>query len=148
MRARLVSTPRADSACHSRAVLRLVGLYDHEAAYGEELGPVGSMRVISPDGSSLRLKDGRPGTDHDRTAGFNAQVNQHRVGVVGNAVPLSGFSAVVQLRRIRSGTGRPAAARPGTPNSSADGRDGIGAARGIARNRPGRCTEMPSGPQS
>ena len=41
---------------------RLIGLYDHQVAYGQERVLVTWKRVIFPNGSSLSLKDGMPGT--------------------------------------------------------------------------------------
>jgi type IV secretion system protein TrbI len=81
---------------------RLVGLYDHQVAYGQERVLVTWKRVIFPNGSSLSLKDGMPGTDPAGAAGFNDQVNHHLVRVFGNALLLSIFSAGVQLSQIPS----------------------------------------------
>ena len=81
---------------------RLIGLYDHQVAYGQERVLVTWKRVIFPNGSSLSLKDGMPGTDPAGAAGFNDQVNHHLVRVFGNALLLSIFSAGIQLSQIPS----------------------------------------------
>jgi type IV secretion system protein TrbI len=81
---------------------RLIGLYDHQVAYGQERVLVTWKRVIFPNGSSLSLTDGMPGTDPAGAAGFNDQVNHHLVRVFGNALLLSIFSAGVQLSQIPS----------------------------------------------
>jgi len=81
---------------------RLIGLYDHQLAYGQERVLVTWKRVIFPNGSSLSLKDGMPGTDASGAAGFHDQVNLHLVRVFGNALLLSIFSAGVQLSQIPS----------------------------------------------
>ena len=79
---------------------RLIGLYDHQVAYGQERVLVTWKRVIFPNGSSLSLKDGMPGTDGAGAAGFHDQVNHHLVRVFGTALLLSVFSAGVQLSQI------------------------------------------------
>ena len=81
---------------------RLIGLYDHQVAYGQERVLVTWKRVIFPNGSSLSLKDGMPGTDAAGAAGFNDQVNHHLVRVFGNALLLSVISAGLQLSQIPS----------------------------------------------
>src|SRR5205807_6952 len=70
---------------------RLIGLYDHHVAYGQERVLVTWKRVIFPNGSRLSLKDGMPGTDPAGAAGFNHQVNHRLVRVLGNALLLSVF---------------------------------------------------------
>jgi type IV secretion system protein VirB10 len=79
---------------------RLIGLYDHQVAYGQERVLVTWKRVIFPNGASLSLKDGMPGTDGAGAAGFHDQVNHHLVRVFGTALLLSVFSAGVQLSQI------------------------------------------------
>jgi len=79
---------------------RLIGLYDHQVVYGQERVLVTWKRIIFPNGASLSLKDGMPGTDATGAAGFHDQVNQHLVRVFGNALLLSVFSAGVQLSQI------------------------------------------------
>ena len=56
---------------------RLVGLYDHHIVYGQERVLITWKRLILPNGSSLSLKDGMPGTDAIGAAGFHDQVNNH-----------------------------------------------------------------------
>ncbi len=68
--------------------------------YGQERVLVTWKRIIFPNGASLSLKDGMPGTDATGAAGFHDQVNQHLVRVFGNALLLSVFSAGVQLSQI------------------------------------------------
>ena len=81
---------------------RLIGFYDHQVAYGQERVLVTWKRVIFPNGSSLSLKDGMPGTDPAGATGFNDQVNHHLIRVFGNALLLSIISAGVQLSQIPS----------------------------------------------
>src|SRR5438445_6939336 len=59
-------------------------------------------RVLFPNGTSLSLRDGMPGTDAAGAAGFNDQVNHHLVRVFGNALLLSVISAGLQLSQIPS----------------------------------------------
>ncbi|MCI0546387.1 MAG: conjugal transfer protein TrbI, partial [Candidatus Rokubacteria bacterium] len=80
--------------------VRLIGFYDHQVAYGQERVLVTWKRVLFPNGASLSLKDGMPGTDAMGAAGFNDQVNHHLVRVFGNALLLSVISAGVQLSQI------------------------------------------------
>ena len=81
---------------------RLIGFYDHQVAFGQERVLVTWKRVIFPNGASLSLKDGMPGTDAAGAAGFEDQVNHHLVRVFGNALLLSIISAGVQLSQIPS----------------------------------------------
>jgi type IV secretion system protein TrbI len=68
--------------------------------YRQEQALVAWKRIIFPNGSSLSLKDGMPGTDATGAAGFHGQVNLHLVRVFGNALLLSVISAGVQLSQI------------------------------------------------
>ncbi len=68
--------------------------------YGQERVLVTWKRIIFPNGTSLSLKDGMPGTDAAGAAGFQDQVTLHLVRVFGNALLLSVFSAGVQLSQI------------------------------------------------
>jgi type IV secretion system protein VirB10 len=79
---------------------RLIGLYDHQVVYGQERVLVTWKRILFPNGASLSLKDGMPGTDAAGAAGFHDQVNHHLVRVFGNALLLSVISAGVQLSQI------------------------------------------------
>lgn len=79
---------------------RLIGLYDHQVVYGQERVLVTWKRVIFPNGTSLSLKDGMPGTDATGAAGFSDEVNHHLVRVFGSALLLSVISAGVQLSQI------------------------------------------------
>jgi type IV secretory pathway VirB10-like protein len=81
---------------------RLIGLYDHQVVYGQERVLVSWKRIIFPNGASLSLKDGMPGTDALGAAGFHDQVNLHLLRVFGNALLLSVFSAGVQLSQVPS----------------------------------------------
>ena len=96
-----VSTPRGQYLLVPQGA-RLIGLYDHQVAYGQERVLVTWKRVIFPNGSSLSLKDGMPGTDAAGAAGLNDQVNHHLVRVFGNALLLSVISAGLQLSQIPS----------------------------------------------
>jgi type IV secretory pathway VirB10-like protein len=79
---------------------RLIGLYDHQVVYGQERVLVTWKRVLFPNGASLSLKDGMPGTDAAGAAGFQDEVNLHPLRVFGNALLLTVFSAGVQLSQI------------------------------------------------
>jgi type IV secretion system protein VirB10 len=79
---------------------RLLGLYDHQVVYGQERVLVSWKRIIFPNGASLSLRDGMPGTDAAGAAGFHDQVNHHLVRVFGSALLLSVISAGVQLSQI------------------------------------------------
>ena len=79
---------------------RLIGLYDHQVVYGQERVLINWKRIIFPNGTSLSLKDGMPGTDAAGAAGFEDQVNHHLVRVFGNALLLSIVSAGGQLSQI------------------------------------------------
>jgi type IV secretion system protein VirB10 len=79
---------------------RLIGLYDHQVVYGQERVLVSWKRIIFPNGASLSLRDGMPGTDAAGAAGFHDQVNHHLVRVFGSALLLSVISAGVQLSQI------------------------------------------------
>src|SRR5438128_8290626 len=80
---------------------RLVGLYDHRIVYGQERVLITWKRLILPDGSSLSLKEGMPGTDALGAAGFHDQVNNHYFRIFGNALLLSLISAGVQLSQTQ-----------------------------------------------
>ena len=79
---------------------RLVGLYGHQTVYGQERVLITWKRVIFPNGTSLTLKDGMPGTDALGAAGFQDEVNHHLVRVFGSVVLLSIISAGLQLSQI------------------------------------------------
>jgi len=79
---------------------RLVGLYGHQTVYGQERVLITWKRVIFPNGTSLTLKDGMPGTDPLGPAGFRDEVNHHLVRVFGSALLLSVISAGLQLSQI------------------------------------------------
>jgi type IV secretion system protein VirB10 len=76
---------------------RLVGLYDHHVVFGQRRVLVTWKRLLLPDGSSLSLADGMPGTDALGAAGFHDQVNNHYVRIFGTALLLSVISAGAQL---------------------------------------------------
>jgi type IV secretion system protein VirB10 len=79
---------------------RLVGLYDHHIVYGQQRVLITWKRLILPNGSSLSLRDGMPGTDADGAAGFHDQVNNHYLRIFGHALLMSVISAGVQLSQI------------------------------------------------
>jgi len=79
---------------------RLVGLYDHKTVYGQERVLITWKRLILPNGASLSLKDGMPGTDALGAAGFHDEVNNHYLRIFGNALLLSVISAGVQLSQV------------------------------------------------
>ena len=79
---------------------RLVGLYDHHIVYGQERVLVTWKRLLLPNGSSLSLGDGMPGTDALGAQGFHDEVNNHYLRIFGGALLLSVISAGVQLSQI------------------------------------------------
>jgi len=79
---------------------RLVGLYDHRIVYAQQRVLITWKRLLLPNGSSLSLKEGMPGTDAVGAAGFNDQVNNHYARIFGTALLLSVISAGVQLSQI------------------------------------------------
>ena len=81
---------------------RLIGLYDHHIVYGQERVLITWKRLILPNGSSLSLKEGMPGTDAIGAAGFQDEVNNHYLRIFGHALLLSVISAGVQLSQIPS----------------------------------------------
>jgi type IV secretion system protein TrbI len=79
---------------------RLVGLYDHHIVYGQQRVLITWKRLLLPDGLSLSLRDGMPGTDAVGAAGFHDQVNNHYLRIFGNALLLTIIGAGVQLSQI------------------------------------------------
>lgn len=79
---------------------RLVGLYDHQVVYAQERVLISWKRLIFPNGASLSLREGMPGTDALGAAGFADQVNNHYLRIFGNALLLSVITAGVQLSQI------------------------------------------------
>jgi type IV secretory pathway VirB10-like protein len=79
---------------------RLVGLYDHQVVYAQERVLISWKRLIFPNGASLSLREGMPGTDALGAAGFADQVNHHYLRIFGNALLLSVITAGVQLSQI------------------------------------------------
>jgi type IV secretion system protein VirB10 len=79
---------------------RLVGLYDHHTVYGQERVLVTWKRLLLPNGSSLSLGDGMPGTDALGAQGLQDEVNNHYLRIFGGALLLSVISAGVQLSQI------------------------------------------------
>lgn len=79
---------------------RLVGLYDHHIAYGQQRVLITWKRLILPNGSSLSLRDGMPGTDAVGAAGFHDHVNNHYIRIFGNALLMSVIGAGIQLSQI------------------------------------------------
>lgn len=79
---------------------RLVGLYDHQVIYAQERVLISWKRLIFPNGASLSLREGMPGTDALGAAGFADQVNNHYLRIFGNALLLSIITAGIQLSQI------------------------------------------------
>ncbi len=79
---------------------RLVGLYDHHIAYAQQRILITWKRLILPNGSSLSLRDGMPGTDAVGAAGFHDHVNNHYIRIFGNALLMSVIGAGIQLSQI------------------------------------------------
>lgn len=80
---------------------KLIGTYDSQVAYGQERILVVWNRLIFPDGSSISL-DGMPGEDKGGYAGFDADVNNHYVKVLGSAVMMALFTAGIELSQKQS----------------------------------------------
>jgi type IV secretion system protein TrbI len=82
--------------------------------------------LLLPDGSSLSLRDGMPGTDPVGAAGYHDQVHNHYLRAFGNALVLSVIGAGVQLSQIqssaRTSVGPPRATCSGRPSASSSGR--------------------------
>jgi type IV secretion system protein VirB10 len=79
---------------------RLIGLYDHHIAYGQQRVLITWKRLILPNGSSLSLRDGMPGADDIGASGFHDQVNHHYLRIFGHALLMSVISAGVQLSQV------------------------------------------------
>jgi type IV secretion system protein VirB10 len=79
---------------------RLVGLYDHHIDNAQQRVLITWKRLIFPNGASLSLKEGMPGTDPLGAAGFTDEVNHHYLRVFGSALLLSVISAGIQLSQI------------------------------------------------
>ena len=79
---------------------RLVGLYDHRIVYAQQRVLISWRRLLFPNGASLSLREGMPGTDALGAAGFSDQVNNHYLKIFGGALLLSVISAGIQLSQI------------------------------------------------
>jgi type IV secretory pathway VirB10-like protein len=80
---------------------KLIGTYDSQVAYGQERILVVWNRLIYPDGSSISL-DGMPGEDKGGYAGFDADVNNHYIKVLGAATMMALFTAGIELSQKQS----------------------------------------------
>ncbi len=74
-----------------------MGLYDHHLVSGQQRILITWKRLLLPNGSSLSLRDGMPGTDALGAAGFHDQVNNHYLRTFSTALLLSVISAGIQL---------------------------------------------------
>ena len=79
---------------------RLVGLYDHHLVYAQERVLITWKRLLFPNGASLSLREGMPGTDALGAAGVADEVNNHYLRIFGHALLLSVISAGIQLSQI------------------------------------------------
>ncbi len=79
---------------------RLIGLYDHSIVSAQERVLITWKRLIFPNGASLSLREGMPGTDALGAAGFTDEVNNHTFRIFGSALLLSVISAGIQLSQI------------------------------------------------
>jgi type IV secretion system protein VirB10 len=79
---------------------RLIGLYDHRIVSAQERVLITWKRLIFPNGASLSLREGMPGTDALGAAGFTDEVNNHTFRIFGSALLLSVISAGIQLSQI------------------------------------------------
>jgi type IV secretory pathway VirB10-like protein len=75
---------------------RLIGEYSADVVYGERRLLIAWTRAILPDGSSYDL-GAMPGTDALGAAGLDAQVHNHWLRAIGNALLLTTVSAGAQL---------------------------------------------------
>lgn len=103
-----------------------MGLYDNRLVYGQQRVLIMWKRLILPNGSSLSLGDGMPGTDAAGAAGLRDQVNNHYIGTFANALLLSVVGAGLQLSQnpslARTSVGRPRRASWGRRSVSSSGR--------------------------
>jgi len=81
---------------------RLVGLYDHHLVAAQERVLISWRRLLFPNGASLSLREGMPGTDPLGAAGFTDEVNNHTLRIYGSALLLSIISAGIQLSQVPS----------------------------------------------
>ena len=75
---------------------RVFGKYDSRVAYGQDRALVVWDRLLFPDGSSITLQ-GMGGTDKAGNAGFEDQVNNHVLRLLGYGAISSAFASVFQL---------------------------------------------------
>lgn len=80
---------------------KLIGTYDSQIAFGQERILTVWTRLIFPDGSSISL-EGMPGSDKAGSAGFDADVNNHYVKVLGSAAFMALFSAGIEMTQKQS----------------------------------------------
>lgn len=82
---------------------RLIGAYNSEVAYGQEVVQVAWSRIIFPDASSIEL-DGMVGQDASGASGFRDDVDHHYRRLIGMGLLTSAFSAGFQLSQSRHGS--------------------------------------------
>ncbi len=74
----------------------LLGQYGASPGFGQERLMLGFNRLILPNGTSLNLGS-QPGTSADGLAGFDADVNNHMLRIIGNSILLGGITASITL---------------------------------------------------
>lgn len=80
---------------------KITGEYMSSPGFGQERLFIGFQRLLFPDGSSLKLGS-MPGQSADGNAGFDADVDNHIMKLVGSAMLLSTISAAVSSTQNRN----------------------------------------------
>lgn len=74
----------------------LLGQYGASPGFGQERLMMGFNRLILPNGTSLNLGS-QPGTSAEGLAGFDADVNNHMLRIIGNSIFLGGITASITM---------------------------------------------------
>jgi len=82
---------------------RLLGTYNSQVAYGQEVVQVVWSRIIFPDASSIDL-NGMVGQDASGASGFRDDVDHHYKRLVGMGLLTSAFSAALQMSQSHRGS--------------------------------------------
>ena len=82
---------------------RLLGAYDSQVAYGQEVVRVAWNRIIYPDASSIDL-NGMVGQDASGASGFRDDVDHHYKRLIGMGLLTSAFSAALQMSQSHRGS--------------------------------------------
>lgn len=79
---------------------KVMGEYEASPGFGQERVFIAFKRLLFPDGSSLNI-GAMPGQSQDGRSGFDADVDNHFLGMVGSALLLSAVSAGVSSTQSR-----------------------------------------------